>query len=212
MPGVLVGSVERFGSRLTRGERATIVAFGSSSTFGAGATSVETSYPARLEALLRARFPRTTLRVVNRGLNGDDMGGMLRRLRRDVIDHAPDLVLWQLGTNDLLGDSPIRQVEQQIRQGLARFAKTRADIVLIDLQYSPAVLEKRNAEHMVDTIAGIARKNGVGLFRRFALMRRWHKGAHLPFRAFLTEDNLHMNDWGYDCLARQIAAAIGDAA
>ena len=54
--------------------------------------------------------------------------------------------------------------------------------------------------------------HGVGVFHRFALMRGWHQSANLPFSAFVTADGLHMNDWGYDCIARQIAGAIGDAA
>ena len=32
-----------------------------------------------------------------------------------------------------------------------------------------------------------------------------------PFDAFSVADGLHMNDWGYDCFARNLAAAIVDA-
>jgi hypothetical protein len=46
------------------------------------------------------------------------------------------------------------------------------------------------------------------LFRRFAVMRYWHNVEHIPFEAFLDPDSLHMNDWGYDCMARLLANAI----
>ena len=78
--------------------------------------------------------------------------------------------------------------------------------------YLPAVLAKPAAERMVELISTIARDQGVGVFHRFALMRGWHESAYLPFSTFVTADHLHMNDWGYDCIARQIAGAIGDAA
>jgi hypothetical protein len=34
----------------------------------------------------------------------------------------------------------------------------------------------------------------------------------LPFRAFLSPDGLHMNDWSYACLAKALGLAIAEAA
>jgi hypothetical protein len=34
----------------------------------------------------------------------------------------------------------------------------------------------------------------------------------MDFAEFASPDNLHMNDWGYACLAKQISAAIVEAA
>jgi hypothetical protein len=39
-------------------------------------------------------------------------------------------------------------------------------------------------------------------------MRYWHNVEHIPFEAFLGPDSLHMNDWGYDCMATLLADAI----
>src|SRR5947208_5053698 len=58
--------------QLTRGQALTIVAIGSSSTEGAGASSDAASYPSRLEALLSARFPAIPIRVLNRGIGGEE--------------------------------------------------------------------------------------------------------------------------------------------
>ena len=57
--------------RLSEGKQLTIVALGSSSTYGTGATKPENAYPNRLAALLQARFPDAQIRVVNRGVGGE---------------------------------------------------------------------------------------------------------------------------------------------
>src|SRR4029078_800247 len=55
-------------SRLMENGTLTVVAIGSSSNEGAGASSSSASYPSRLEALLKMRFPAVTVRVINRGV------------------------------------------------------------------------------------------------------------------------------------------------
>ena len=43
-------------------------------------------------------------------------------------------------------------------------------------------------------------------------MRNWHEVQHIPFEAFVAPDQLHMNDWGYACVAKLLATAITEAA
>ena len=52
----------------------------------------------------------------------------------------------------------------------------------------------------------------IDLFQRFALMRYWRLTQGLPFSAFLSKDELHMNDWSYACFAKLLAGAITEAA
>jgi hypothetical protein len=65
---------------------------------------------------------------------------------------------------------------------------------------------------MVRLIATTAKQGDVDLVQRFAMMRWWHDHEHMDFSEFVSPDNLHMNDWGYACLAKQISAAIVEAA
>jgi lysophospholipase L1-like esterase len=201
----------RTASRLDRGLPVTIVAVGSSSTAGAGASSSAASYPARLEALLKERFPAASVRVLNRGVNGEEAVNMLARFDQDVITAKPDLVLWQVGTNAILRNPVVTGQASLIRQGIERLKATAADILLIDPQYAPMVIARPQAQRMVDLIGFEAHEEGAGVLRRFALMRGWHEVRHMPFGDFVSPDGLHMNDWGYDCIARQLANAIGEA-
>ena len=167
--------------RLATGEPLTIVAIGSSSTAGAGASSPAASYPSRLELELNQRFPGHRITVLNRGINGEETRDMMARFARDVFAEHPQLVLWQVGTNSVLRDEPLAEHGAQMRQGIEQLKAANADVVLIDLQYSPKVLEKTETEGMLDQIALMAKEENVDLFHRFAIMHDWNERQHLPF-------------------------------
>jgi len=192
-------------------EAVTIVALGSSSTAGAGASSIDFTYPARLEVELKARFPGVPIRILNRGIGGEDVKEMVERMGRDVAAAKPELVIWQLGTNAILRDNGIDPEQPLILDGLKRLASMNTDVVLLDPQYAPKVLRDPDVFPMVDLISDIAREKHINLFRRFALMRYWHETSGVPFETFLSPDQLHMNDWSYGCTARYLGAAIAEA-
>jgi len=93
---MVIGPAEaRVTARIDQRQPLTIVAVGSSSTQGAGASAPGLSYPSRLEAALRDRFPGIDIRVINRGKGGEDVTEELARLDRDVIAEHPELVIWK---------------------------------------------------------------------------------------------------------------------
>jgi acyl-CoA thioesterase I len=202
----------RLGRRLAGRVPVKIVALGSSSTYGAGASTAAASYPSRLSVELSGRFPDNEITVVNRGVNGDEATDMLARLDAAVIAERPDLVLWQIGTNSVLRDKAVLPHATLLHEGLSRLKAIGAEIVLIDPQYAPKVIAKPNHEGMVSLIATAAKVEDVCLFHRFELMRQWHQAERLPFEAFVSADGLHMNDWSYACVAKWLAAAIAEAA
>jgi lysophospholipase L1-like esterase len=194
--------------RVSAGTPLVIVALGSSSTAGAGASSTDAAYPSRLAAELRGRCGSGPIRVLNRGINGEDVREMLARFDADVILHNPDLVIWQLGTNWLLQEESPTVFETLVRDGINRLATIKADIVLIDPQFAPQVIAKPGLPALVRLLSDIGEEFGINVFRRCEIMRYWREVAGIPFDTFVTEDELHMNDWGYDCMARLLATAI----
>jgi len=204
--------LRRSARRLASGEPLTIVAIGSSSTAGAGASSPAASYPSRLAVELHKRFPGEDFNVLNRGVNGEVTSDMIPRFKTAVIAEHPQLVLWQVGTNSVLRDEPLRPHAAELREGVEELKETGADVVLIDPQYTPKVLAKSETPGMVDQIALVAKDENVDLFHRFAIMHDWHDAQHLGFDAFTSPDGLHMNDWGYACWAKLFATSIAEAA
>ncbi len=189
-----------------------IVALGSSSTAGAGASSAETTYPSRLMVELAQRFQTQPIMVLNRGISGERAVDMLARFDESVSAERPDLVLWQVGTNAVLGGYEHSKSTFLIRDGIRRMKAIGADVVLIDPQFAPKVIAKSGIEDMVELISSAAAQENVDVFHRFALMRHWHDIDGIPFEAFLSPDGLHMNDWSYNCFAKALADAIADAA
>jgi acyl-CoA thioesterase-1 len=208
----LANPLPHIAKKITLGEPITIVAIGSSSTAGAGASSVAATYPSRLQVELHEHFPRLSITVLNRGVGGEEVPDMLQRFDSAVIAAKPDLVLWQLGTNSVIRDHRLTDHGALIRAGLAKIRAAGADAVLIDPQFAPKVIAKPEAESMVALISATAKREDVDLFRRFDVMRHWRDVDHLSFDIFVSPDGLHMNDWSYACMAKGLGSAIAEAA
>jgi lysophospholipase L1-like esterase len=204
--------LDRTARRLATGLPVTIVAIGSSSTAGAGASSPDHSYPSQLAVELQQLFPGRLITVLNRGVNGEEASDMLARLDRTVLAEKPDLVLWQVGSNAVLRDSDLQPVGAAIHEGLARIKASGADVVLIDPQFAPETLAKAEIKGMVTLIASLAKQDNVDLFRRFAVMQNWREASGISFETFISPDGVHMNDWGYGCVAKILAHVIANAA
>jgi lysophospholipase L1-like esterase len=189
----LVNPLKRVAQRVAAGQPLTIVAIGSSSTAGAGASSPAMNYPSRLAVELQAMYPSLSVTVINRGVNGEESHDMLARFDRDVFAQNPDLVLWQVGSNSVLRDRPLGEANTSLRDGLKRLREAGMDVVLINPQYAP-------------------KETNVDLFERFAVMRYWRLTEDIPFSTFISPDELHMNDWSYGCIAKLLAGAIHEAA
>jgi len=201
-------ALDRTTTRIRAGKPIVIVAIGSSSTQGVGASVPGMSYPSRLERELKDRYPGAEISVINHGVGGQDVGEELIRLDRDVLAEHPDLVIWQLGTNAVLRRDDLTADEQLIRRGVALLKENAIDIVLMDLQYAPRVLERRASAEMERLIAEIARHAHIGLFRRFEIMKEWDNTHQLAPAALIGSDGLHMTDASYACLANQLAEAL----
>lgn len=200
--------LDRTAARIQAGKPLTIVAMGSSSTLGVGASNPAMSYPSRLEQELKDRFPTVEIRVVNHGVGGQDVPEEVARLDRDVLAEHPDLVIWQLGTNAVLRRDNLSADEELIRGGVASMRERGIDVLLMDLQYAPRVLARLAASEMRLLIAEIAQHLHVGLFRRFEIMQQWERTHQLAPAAMIGPDGLHMTDASYGCLANQLAEAL----
>jgi lysophospholipase L1-like esterase len=204
-----LGSLPRVAKRLIAGEPVTIIAFGSSSTQGYGASGPEFTYPNRLAAQLKRQYPTANITVVNAGVGGEDAPEMMKRLQVAVIDQKPDLVIWQVGTNAVLRGLDPAETAKIVEDGVARIQANGSDVVLVDPQYSPKVYERADsANKMVRMLSRVASLRHIGIFPRFQVMREWHENQSLPVDSFVISDGLHMNDWGYACFAQLLGDDI----
>jgi acyl-CoA thioesterase-1 len=194
-------------ARLRAGELLRIVAVGSSSTTGLWVLQRGATYPEVMGRELAVLRPAARVEMINSGRVGDTVGATMARFERDVIAHRPDLVVWQLGTNDVAWGGSADGLKDQIVKGIRTLKTTGADVILMDLQYAPAVLASSQYPLMQSAISEAARQERVGLFSRFALMRR-SIDAGLSPSALVSWDGLHNSADGYDCIGRALARAV----
>jgi lysophospholipase L1-like esterase len=199
-------------SVLARNAPLHIVAFGSSSTEGIGASSRAASYPSRLEATLQAALPGESVSVINHGIGGDDVDDMIRRLVPDIIDAHPDLVIWQTGTNDPLKHVPLDRFVAETRAGVAAMHRAGIDVVLMGPQYCAMLDGSTDAAAFRQAVRDLGDELHVPVIRRFSLMRRWLATGRLTRAQLLAPDGLHMADGGYAALAKAVAREILAAA
>lgn len=192
---------------LSHDQDVTIVALGSSSTEGAGASSLDRTYPARLEARLRATWPDIGVTVLNRGVGGQTVEAVVPRIPTDVIATHPTLVIWQIGTNEAMRALDPARFEALLDEGLRMLAPLGADIVLMDYQLALRMPPDDVTAVYGDVIARQAKLHGVPLFSRAALMRDW-RVADPTANDMIGPDGLHHTDRGYACVAAALGSAI----
>jgi lysophospholipase L1-like esterase len=147
------------------------------------------------------------VRVLNRGVGGQDAGEMLARLDADVLAERPHLVVWQVGANAALRGMDPQAFRAALADGLDRLRAIGADVVLMDSQLSPVVLSRPLHPWIAAAMRGVAAARSVPVFSRSELMRAW-SAAGAPPADMLHADGLHHNDRGYACVAEALASAI----
>lgn len=185
-----------------------IVAFGSSSTEGAGASAQDRTYPARLAAMLRRMLPGRQFAVINRGRGGELASDMLARLERDVISASPTLVIWQTGVNDAIRGVDMGEFHAVVEAGIDRLRAEGIDVILLDAQYYPRALKVKDYRDYQVLIRKIATANNVPVFRRYQLMTHLVESGQFRIEELLAKDRFHLNDTSYNCLGAVIAEAI----
>jgi lysophospholipase L1-like esterase len=185
-----------------------IVALGSSSTQGIGASSPKSCYPVRLQAELQRRFPDSKITVDNLGIGGQLASDMLPRIKKQVLPLKPTLVIWQTGVNDAMRHVDLEKFKQTVLSGIDMLQKKGVDVVLLDMQYFPRAEKVRDFARYLVAMRQIAEARGVPIVQRFAIMKHLVTSAQFTAQQLLAADLFHPNDVTYGCLGRLMADAL----
>lgn len=196
--------------RLAEGKQLTIVALGSSSTEGVGASTPAHAYPARLETELHALLPHMQITVLNKGVGGEDADQMLARFERDVLVPEPDLLIWQAGVNAAIKGLPLAGVTATMSRGIEMARSRGIDVMLMGPQNAPRYVNAPHRREYTEALTDLARRYNAPIFPRFRVMTHWMASGAFKPDELIREDGLHMTDAAYYCLARLLARAIAD--
>ena len=153
-------------------------------------------------------FPVAKIEVINKGIGGETAAGTLARLDRDVLSFRPDLVIWQLGTNDALRNVDAKAFGAQAVEGIRRIRESGADLLLLEPQFLPKQEGNATYAAYVDAVRALGAAHGLPVFRRSEVMKYWLDSKQFTPATMLSADQLHMTDASYHCLAQLMADAI----
>lgn len=196
-------------AKLHPGGTLRIVAFGSSSTTGLGAFGKGTAFPDVMKNELLRVHPGVAIELINSGRIMEDLGDNISRIDDDVLRYKPDLLIWQIGTNDVVWRGIADNAKDMLAEAVKRIRAAKTDIVLLDLQYAPLVTLTSRYERMERLITDVAAEQRVGHFPRFLLMKR---AIDAGVTGLVSWDGLHNSSEGYACVGVALARMIDAAA
>lgn len=178
-----------------------------SSTINASEAS---AYPGRLQAMLKERLPKVAVSVsveLQIKKTAEEVAGGLLKLAEVK---KPTLVIWQTGTYDAMRSIDPDDFRAAVGEGVAALQDAGADVVLMNLQYSPRTETMISAPPYLDNMRVVAQQHDVPLFDRFAIMRHWNDTG--DFDLFSSSHGLDLAKRVHDCLGRALSKFVIDAA
>jgi hypothetical protein len=190
------------------GQPLTILVVGSRSSTIVGSES--SAYPARLQAALKEKLPQVPINLsveLQTSKTAEDAVGSLVKL---VEAKKPTLVIWQTGTVDAMRSVDPDDFRGAVDEGVVALQNAGADVVLVNLQYSPRTETMISAPPYLDSMRVVAQQHDVPLFDRFAIMRHWNDAG--DFDLFSTSHGVDMAKNVHGCLGRALSKFVLDTA
>ncbi len=202
------GKLPRLADRLRAGAPVKIVAIGGASTLGAAAGAPDLAYPRRLQEALARDYPRVPITVVNKGVPRQTAEQMLARFPSDVLAEDPVLVIWETGTTDAVRGLDVDEFATALQTGIDEIKARAIDIVLVDMQFSHSTVTVIDFERYLRAMHRVGDVNDVYVFPRFEMMRYWSEQNVFNFDGVAKDERASLAAAVYDCLGRNLAAAI----
>jgi hypothetical protein len=213
LPGYLLfgdSALQRVSAAVQQKQPIKIVVVGTGSSLLPGQDGVNVSYPARLEAALKRRLPSINATVVAFAKPRQTAAEMSKRLEKLSLDEKPTLVIWQTGTFDAMRGVDADEFRSSIADGVETVQAKGADVILVNMQYSPRTESMLAVGGYADNMRWVAREREVPLFDRQAIMRHWNDTGSIDLYAATKDVSIAKRV--HDCVGRALASLIIDAA
>ncbi len=127
-------------------------------------------------------------------------------MKNEVALEDPDLVLWQVGTNDALAYVPSDEFALTVKDQVDWLKAHKVDVVLVGLQFAKAMQRDAHYIEVRETLRRVAAQENVLVIRFFEAMQIIGKVE--AGNTVLAPDEIEQSDAGYNCLAQYVARAI----
>jgi hypothetical protein len=193
-------------SQAIRGKKLDVAVIGSASSELSGPGGVSLGYPVRLELALSKLLPGIAVKVSTYAKPRDSAAEMAHKITGTLNETKPALVVWQTGTADAVRGIDPDDFRMALDQGVDRIEAAKADLIMMNMQYSPRteVMLAQNA--YADVMRMISLQREVVLFDRLTIMRRWYEGG--VFDLYGATRNTDIAERVHDCLGRLLANTV----
>jgi len=192
------------------GKKLTILVLGSGSTVLPGAEGASKSYPGRLEEVLNKRFPDAAIKVITLAKSRLTAADMVENIEKVLKEQKPDLVVWQTGTVDAMRGIDPENFRASLDEGIDHIAESDADLILMNMQYSPRTETMIPLGNYADIMRVVSRDRDVPLFDRREIMRYWNDNGNFDLN--LATKDVATAYKVHDCLGRALASLVIEAA
>jgi hypothetical protein len=172
--------------------------------------SEASAYPGRLQAILREALPKVAINVsveLQVKKTAEEVAGGLVKL---LEVKKPALVIWQTGTYDAIRSVDPDDFRAAVDEGVVALQKAGANVVLMNLQYSPRTETMISAPPYLDNMRVVAQQHNVPLFDRFSIMRHWSDAGDFDLSS--TSHGVDLAKRVHDCLGRALSKFVIEAA
>lgn len=198
------------GAEVKDRHRLDITVVGSGSSALAGPDGARFAYPAQLEQALRERLPGVEVKVTAHVPSRQTTADMAAAMPKFLADDHPALVIWQAGTVDALRGVEPDEFRNSLDQGLDAIAAASADVIMMNMQYSPRTESMLSVAPFADVMHWVAEQRGVLLFDRLGIMRYWSDEG--TFDLYAATTGYAMARRVHECIGRALASQIVNAA
>lgn len=190
-------------------KRLNILVIGSGSSVMPGPDGAGKAYPGRLEEVLSKRFPGVEIKVTALAKSRQTSADMAQALEKALLDRKPDLVIWQTGTVDAMRGVDPESFRVSLDEGIDHIVDAGADLILMNMQYSPRTETMISLSNYADIMQVVARDREVPLFDRREIMRYWNDNGNFDLN--LATKDLTTAYKVHDCLGRALASLVIEA-
>jgi lysophospholipase L1-like esterase len=191
-------------SALQQRKRVRILAIGASPTAVLG--SGRDGNPPLLERILERTIKGLDVEIVNRGFSGELAEAAAERIKIEVALNRPDIVLWQVGTNDALAHVPVDSFEASVAGTVRWLKEHNIDVILVGLHYRKQVAKDPHYQAIRQSLRRIATEQNVlriGRYEAMEVLARTTAGSGRP-----EQEDFGLTDAGFNCMAQYIARTI----
>jgi lysophospholipase L1-like esterase len=177
-----------------------ILAIGASSTAVLG--GLRDGMPPLLEQILERAIKGLDVEIINRGFSGELAEAAGARLKIEVALTHPDIVLWQVGTNDAFAQVPVADFQLAVSNTVRWLKSHNVDVILVGLHYLRKLAKNEHYQAIRASLQRIATEENVLRIRRYEAMEFYDRTLHE------NRPDFALSDAGYDCMAQFVARAI----